>query len=228
MNSLFFRLNNGKPLTAIELTRVRAKSLETIKEIGKHPIFNDALTAKALNKYTNEDIVIKAWAILNVENPSFETKQIRPLMAEADITDDQAKELNTVFTYLVDAYKTIKNKPHEVEAEKKTFDKAAKRLFTRTHLLSVVPIALDAFKNGISPEQFAEWVIHFFSGTSHATISKVYNDNASAGTNRSDAIKTRVDEAMSDYKQFIDNSYSKAETGSQSKPEAQETEQTTL
>jgi len=32
---MFFRLNNGKPLTAIELTRVKAKSLDKIKELGK-------------------------------------------------------------------------------------------------------------------------------------------------------------------------------------------------
>jgi hypothetical protein len=36
VNEMFFRLNNGKPLTAIELTRVKAKSIEKIKGIGKH------------------------------------------------------------------------------------------------------------------------------------------------------------------------------------------------
>lgn len=215
INSLFFRLNNGKPLTAIELTRVKAKSLEKIKEIGSHPIFNDALTVKALNKYTNEDIVIKSWAILNVENPSFETKQIRPLMAEADITDEQAKDLEIAFTRLTDAYKVIKAKPYEVDAEKKAFDRAAKRMFTRTHLITLVPIALDSFKNGISEQQFAEWVVHFFAGTKSATISNVYNENATAGSARPEAIKARLDEAMNDYKRFIDSSISTEETKAQ-------------
>lgn len=80
VTEMFFRLNNGKPLSAIELTRVKAKSLEKIREIGKHPLFSEALTEKAIGKYTNEDIIIKSYAVLHEENPSLETKVIRPYM----------------------------------------------------------------------------------------------------------------------------------------------------
>lgn len=80
ISEMFFRLNNGKPLSAVELTRVRAKSMGTIKEVGKHELFNNALTQKALEKYTNEDIVIKTYVILHEEDPSMETKYIRPLV----------------------------------------------------------------------------------------------------------------------------------------------------
>ena len=74
---MFFRLNNGKPLSAIELTRVKAKSMETIKEIGQHELFQSALTEKAMARYTNEDIVIKSYAILHEDEPSMETKDTR-------------------------------------------------------------------------------------------------------------------------------------------------------
>jgi len=47
INEMFFRLNNGKPLTAIELTRVKARSLEKFQEIGKHELFTSTLTEKA-------------------------------------------------------------------------------------------------------------------------------------------------------------------------------------
>ena len=62
---MFFRLNNGKPLSAIELTRVKAKSMAIIKELGQHELFQSALTKKALERYTNEDIVIKTYAMLH-------------------------------------------------------------------------------------------------------------------------------------------------------------------
>lgn len=60
ISEMFFRLNNGKPLSAIELTRVKAKSIDTIRSLAKHPIFSEALKETAINKYTNEDIIIKS------------------------------------------------------------------------------------------------------------------------------------------------------------------------
>ena len=77
---IFYKLNNGKPLNAITLTRVKAKSRKDIIELGSHELFKNALTEKALEKYTNEDIVVKSWAVLNQDEPSLETKAIRPLM----------------------------------------------------------------------------------------------------------------------------------------------------
>ena len=68
INEMFWRLNNGKPLSAIELTRVKAKSIDQIRALSKHDIFTSALSQKALNRYTNEDIVIKSWAALYVDN----------------------------------------------------------------------------------------------------------------------------------------------------------------
>lgn len=43
VREMFFRLNNGKPLTAIELTRVRADSLSSFQKIAKHPFLFDIL-----------------------------------------------------------------------------------------------------------------------------------------------------------------------------------------
>ena len=87
ITEMFFRLNNGKALSAVELTRVRAKSMGAIKEISQHEIFDSALTKKALEKYTNEDIVIKTYVILHEDEPSMETKYIRPLMESMEITN---------------------------------------------------------------------------------------------------------------------------------------------
>ena len=93
ISEMFFRLNNGKPLSAIELTRARAKSMDMIREIGQHELFRSALTEKAMARYTNEDIVIKSYAMLHEREPSMETKVIRPLMADADITEKDRQQL---------------------------------------------------------------------------------------------------------------------------------------
>lgn len=204
ITEMFFRLNNGKPLTAIELTRVKAKSLDKIKELGKHELFNSALTEKALNKYINEDIVIKSWALLNVENPSFETKFIRPLIESADITDEQAEQITAVYDRILTTYKDI------VEAGDKEALKVAKRIITRTHLLSLVPVTLQSIKDNIPIEEFAEFVMTFFSGKKSASINDVYNVAAGAASGKAENVKKRITAITEAYKAY----FTKQETAS--------------
>ena len=200
INELFFRLNNGKPLSAIELTRVKAKSLETIKEIGKHQIFNSALTEKALNKYTNEDIVIKSWAILNTESPNFETKNIRPLLQDAEVTQEQAQVINVVYDKILQTYTTLVNTVDKQDA------KVAKRLLTRTHLVSVIPTVANLIKNETwDTEQFTGWVRRFFAGTRSATINDQYNEAARNSSGKVESIRKRLEVIEEDFKGFVLN-----------------------
>ena len=198
ITEMFFRLNNGKPLTAIELTRVKAKSLDKIKELGKHELFNSALTEKALNKYTNEDIVIKSWTLLNVENPSFETKFIRPLIESAEITERQAEQITAVYDRILTTYKDI------VEAGDKEALKVAKRIITRTHLLSLVPVALQSINDNISIEEFAEFVMSFFNGKKSASISDIYNSAAGSASGKAENVKKRITAITEAYKACFD------------------------
>jgi hypothetical protein len=198
INELFFRLNNGKALSAIELTRVKAKSIDTIREIGKHQIFNSALTEKALNRYTNEDIVIKSWAILFTENPNFETKQIRPLLASAEITEQQAQTIMTVYDKIMETYSTLINTIDKQDR------KIAKRILTRTHLVSIIPTVAKLIENETwDTEQFTGWVRHFFAGTRSATISDSYNEAARNGSGKTESIKKRLEIIKNDFTEFI-------------------------
>jgi hypothetical protein len=197
ISEMFFRLNNGKPLTAIELTRVKAKSIEKIKEIGKHELFNSALTVKAINKYTNEDIVIKSWALLNCDNPSFETKYIRPLIESAEITEQQEQDIKTVYSRILEVYTDIK------AVEDKESNKIAKRIITRTHLLSIVPVALLSIQNNINKDSFAEFVHYFFNGKKSASINDIYNIASGSHSASADNVKKRIDTIMRAYKDYF-------------------------
>ena len=128
MCEFFYYLNNGVPLNAITSTRAKAKSRKEITELGSHELFKNALTAKAFERYTNEDIVVKSYAMLHMESPSMETKVIRPYMAEIDITDTDKKQLVEVFDRIMNMHRKIED------------NKIAKRLLTRTHMISIVPI----------------------------------------------------------------------------------------
>ncbi len=198
INEMFFRLNNGKPLTAIELTRVKAKSLTVIKEIAKHQIFTSTLTEKAINKYTNEDIVIKSWAILNQENPNLETKNIRPIIETADITEEQADNLKAVYDKVMEVYTAL------TATESKQDKKVAKRITTRTHLISLIPIISKQISNNTwDTQQFTNWGRHFFNGTKSATIDDNYNEAARSASGKTESIKTRLEAITEDFRQYL-------------------------
>lgn len=201
INELFFRLNNGKPLTAIEMTRTKASNLEDIQKLASHEIFNEALTLSAMRKYTNEDIAIKTYVLLFTENPSFETKVIRPLTETISITSEQQDAIISIYDYILAAYKLIKLDGSEA-AERHNNSKIAKRVLMRTHMLSIAPIALECLNKDVPVRHFAAWCKHFFAGDTLASISNVYNDNAGAGSSKPEAIRKRLEAIESDYESF--------------------------
>lgn len=191
VSEMFFRLNNGKALSAIELSRVKAKSGDAIREIGKHELFKSALTEKAFGRYTHEDIVVKSYAVLHEKEPSLETKYIRPLMAEMEITEEQQVQLLEIYDRILAVHGMIEDK------------KVAKRILTRTHMVSIVPIVWQSIEDGISEGQFAEWFVTFFAGKRQAAVSSVYNDCAGSGSARKDAVRKRLEEIARHYDAFF-------------------------
>ncbi len=191
ISEMFFRLNNGKPLSAIELSRVKAKSLDAIREIGRHKLFQSALTEKAFERYTNEDIVVKSYAMLHGEEPSLETKFIRPLMAEMEITEEEQVQLLEIYDRILAVHGMIEDK------------KIARRILTRTHMVSIVPAVWKSIEDGLSEQQFMEWFAAFFSGKKSASISSVYNECAGSGSARKDAVRKRLDEIAKHYDAFF-------------------------
>ena len=198
VNEMFYRLNNGKPLTAIELTRVKAKSFDKIKELSTHEIFTDALKESQLNRYTHEDIVMKAIVMLSVDEPSLKNEFIRPYIIETEITDDQAAEVNDALTQIKAAHDVLVGFFEDVAAAR-----AAKKLYTRTHLISMIPLALETYRNGVPAEEFAQFVWAFFTSNGRGiSVSQTYNSNSSSGANSPSAVKLRDRELREHYKKF--------------------------
>ena len=194
VNEMFYRLNNGKALTAIELTRVKAKSFEKIKELARHEIFTDALKESQINKYTNEDIVIKALIMLYVEKPSLKNDFVRPYIIETDISEDMAAAVKTALTRI----KYI----HDDLVENGCL-KAAKKLYIRTHLISMIPLAYETHIGGIDIDKLADFVQYFFVPEKRGvSISSVYNAHSSSGSNSQYAVEMRDRELRNAFKQY--------------------------
>lgn len=191
MCEFFYYLNNGMPLNAITSTRAKAKSRKEITELGSHELFKNALTTKAFERYTNEDIVVKSYAMLHMKEPSMETKVIRPLMAEIDITEADKKQLTEIYDRILEMHGKIED------------TKIAKRLLTRTHMISIVPIVWKSLQDGLSDKQMVEWFVEFFSGKKSATISSTYNTYAGSGSARKEAVRNRLQAVEENYNKFF-------------------------
>lgn len=193
VNEMFYRLNNGKPLTAIELTRVKAKSFEKIKELSKHEIFTEALKESQINRYTNEDIVIKALVMLNCEKPSLKNDFIRPWIIETEITDTMAADVQDAL-YCIQVI-------HEGLVERE-YIKAAKKLYTRTHLISFIPLAKKICKGEESAAELAKFVNHFFTPERGVTINHAYNNHCASGSNSEYAVDIRNKSLMAEWEKW--------------------------
>lgn len=182
VNEMFYRLNNGKPLTAIELTRVKAKSFDKIKELSNHPIFSEALKESQINKYTNEDIVIKALIMLNCEKPSLKNEFVRPYIIGTEITDAMAADVSMALEELRQAHEILVSKGYL---------KAAKKLYIRTHLISFIPLALK-INEGTHTEVLAKFINWFFTPEKKGvSISTAYNAHCASGSNSQYAVEIR-------------------------------------
>ena len=188
---LFYNLNNGQGMNAATMNRIKAKSQEQIFILGKHKLFEDALSQKAIDGHVGEDLAAKAHAIIYREDVCTDAKWIRPYMKEANITDEDVETLNSIFDTIYRVHSLIEDK------------KVAKRLYARVHMISVVPIIKRSLEEGKSDEEIMNWFVQFYSGKKSATISKRYNDYAGSGTGKNQAVKIRLEEIEKNYSEYF-------------------------
>ena len=189
----FCNLNNGKTVNAATLNRLKAKSKEQAKRLGKHQLFQEALTDVALKGHVNEDLVFKAHAILNDDDVSMNAVWIRKYMKVAWITEEDELLLNKVFDRIVSVHELIEDK------------KVRNKMYVRTHLISIVPIMKQSLEDGYSDEQMMRWFVSFFICSGHSTTSsEEYNRAAGRdGTGKNSAVRIRLEEIKKNYDKFF-------------------------
>ena len=189
---MFFRLNNGKAVSSSVTTRVKAKSKAIIKELGQHELFQMALTKKALESYANEDIVIKAAYMLDGAD-NLETKNVRQWISETEIEKPFALELTCVF-------ERIKVATEGIEKEDK---KIAKKILSKTHLLSLVPIIQQSRTDKVKDEDLKKWLMSFYGTTDKTTVSNAYNESCTSGSMKKEQVVIRNNELKKSYDKML-------------------------
>ena len=196
----FFRLNYGKPLTPIELTRVKTPALRRFQEMAKHDLVNLAVTDKGKQRFNHENLVMQAWAICfpmhDNKNLSFETKVFRPFMEQAEVSDREMKEVENLFNIIYNMYNSC-------DLQNRVEKKVATKIKTRTHLVSLCRAVSYGLENGYTVDHMTEWVKAFFSSGKETSVDGVYN--AASGVNASGvARRSKIDERIESMMDHMD------------------------
>ena len=190
---LFKRLNAGKPLSAKSKLLASCRDIEGLLDIGSHRLFmptDGMLTEKARENKNQVTLVMKCWCMMNqdIQDVSFESKYFNPLVEEMEISEADKIALIKVFDFIYNVHN------HLVEHKEK---KVAKKLYTETHMVSLVPFVKRAIQNDIDECMFAGWLISFFTSDDGASVSANYNEAAGSGSAKAFNIMAR-DEALAE------------------------------
>ena len=193
---LFKRLNNGKPLSTKSRTLASARDIEKLLDIGSHKLFEEMLTEKSRANKNQATIVMKVWSMINmdIDNISFASKDFNPMIEKTEITDDEKTELVNVFDFIVDVHEElINNKEKDV----------AKKLYTETHLVSLIPFIKESIDNEISEAMVADWLVNFFKTENNSEEYTWYMEACAGGVARGASIVARNNSLKTSYKEFF-------------------------
>lgn len=201
---MFRRLNNGKPLSAKNKTLASAKNIEELLDIGSHQLFEEMLTEKSRANKNQAVLVVKTWTMLNreVEDISFASKDFNPQIEQMEITTEEKTKLVNVFNYIVNVHDELKDN-HERDV--------AKKLYTETHLVSLIPYIDKAMENNINEPMFAEFLVNFFKTENDSNVYAEYMEACSNAIARNASIVARHNALEKSYNKFFQTEDSKDE-----------------
>lgn len=194
---LFKRLNNGKPLSTKSRVLASCRDIEELLDISSHELFAEMLTEKALDNKNQVSIVMKIWCMMNqdIADVSFESKNFNPLMETTEISEEERLEMVQVFDLIMNT--------HTVLMERKE-KKVAKKLYTETHLVSLVPYFAKAVEDGIDEERMSDWLVEFFKPIDGDTsVSEDYNNASGSGSAKSVNIQLRNSALADSFTEFF-------------------------
>lgn len=189
-NDIFDRLNSGTALTAIEKSRVKAVSLEQIQKLAKHEVFS-TLSDKALRKYTDEDLVTKMLKVCFDSDKSLDTKEVRPYMRSIVVTEDMSKTITALLDRIYKVYTELNNNEID-ESLKKKYKGVARKMVTRTHLVTLVGFLYT--HKSVTNEILKKLVCTVFYGTNEVKAKyNKYFANATSGAGHRTAVEARLE-----------------------------------
>lgn len=193
---MFRRLNQGKPLSTKTKTLASAKDIETLLDIGNHELFQKMLSDKARQNKNQAVIVAKTLTMLNkdIQNISFASKEFNPTIENMEISDAEKLKLSSVFDYILNVHEELKE----------NYEKdVAKKIFTETHMVSLIPFIKQAMEENITESMFSDFMVNFFKTENDSDEYNEYMNATTNGVARNISIVTRNNALEKSYKNFF-------------------------
>ena len=181
IREFFRRLNNGKPLSAIELTRANVPSLTIFQQLAKHSAIQFVVSEAGRKRFTDEMIAMQLYQLITEECPDFSTKPFREWASKVEVDSEVLGTINAG----LDSYMAFAKGLIDVN------NKVLRTIKGRTHFISCAYFCCLAVENGVSQDEINRILTEFFSG--HPSISPEYNHTVSAGSAKPTSVQTRRD-----------------------------------
>ena len=180
VREFFRRLNNGKPLTAVELTRVNTPCLTVFQQLAAHDAIQNVVTAAGKRRFTDENIAMQLYHMTTVENPDFSTKSFREWAKSVETDNEVIGKIQSG----LDAYCTF-----FAELDPAADKKILRTIKTRTHFVSCAYYCYLAVQEDATQDEINQTLRTFFSG--NPSTSEDYNKTVGSGSAKPGAVQTR-------------------------------------
>lgn len=181
IREFFRRLNNGKPLSAIELTRANVPSLTVFQQLAKHSAIQFVVSEAGRKRFTDEMIAMQLYQLITEERPDFSTKPFREWASRVEVNSEVLDRIAAG----LDAYMVFAKSLIDVN------NKVLRTVKGRTHFISCAYYCCLAVENEVSEDEIHRTLTEFFSG--HPSKSPEYNHTVSAGSAKPASVQMRRD-----------------------------------
>lgn len=196
IKEFFRRLNNGKPLSSMELTRVSTPCLEKFQKLANHDAIKSIVTKTGKNRFTDEMIAMQLYNFITMENPDFSTKAFREWARNVVVDDVVMNDIRAALDKYLNVVTVIEN-AEDISSDK--YKKFLKTVKTRTHFVTCIYACY--LHSGKTVKELAYELMEYFSG--EPTISDDYNNTVHAGSAKAAAVTMRKNEIKNMDKYFI-------------------------
>ena len=188
MGMIFRRINNGKSMSAFDISRSQSNSLDTmerIKLLSAHDLFKNLLKNTNLEAKKQEEMVIKTWISMFEEEPCFTGKHVNDVMKTLDLSEEEEDKIRHTFDILNESWESLTGDNSAI----------AKVAFNKTHLFIFMPY-VEKFSD---TEHFTNWLIEFFTN-----MPEDYAEVINAGhTTTPSSVKVRYDIVARNIEEFL-------------------------
>jgi hypothetical protein len=130
----------------------------------------------------------------DIEDISFASKEFNPMIEDVEISDEEKKKLSIVFDYVVNVHDEL------VGNQEKS---VAKKLYTETHFVSLIPYVNKAIESNINEAMFSEWLVNFFKTENNTETYAKYNEASSHGIAKNANVMARHEALNESYTEFF-------------------------